>query len=548
MSILSKLGETKLAKNAAKWMTDNRGLVVAATALPVSFLFERGRVTRDVLYARFGASPEKHDERVRYVQEQVRARNASGSDEPMCTARPPWLTMSTRTSTYKKDCNHIEVALRDVLEVDTERMTVRVEPLVNMGQLTRYLVPMGYALKVMVEMEDLTAGGLTMGLGMETTCHRYGLIQETVVAYEIVTADGSVLRVTAESDPELFTALPWSHGTLGFLVAVELEIERVKPYIRMKYIPCHSMKELCDRTYELSVADDAPEFLEATIYSKDTGVIQCAWYDDAPADRSKINHINRWYEKFFYQHVETALERGEFEDWIPLREYYHRHTRSIFWELEELMPFSTKTWWRWGFGWLGAPKISLLKGTMTEGIRWKLVHKHVVQDIIVPMRELERSVEEFHKRFEVYPLLVYPIRIYNHGDDPGLQPNPRQLEPGKDWDMFVDLGAYGIPPALKRGEEWDAEEHVAATERFTHEIGGFVPLYQDVWMNRTEFEEMFDHRLYRRMREKLGAVGAFPEVWDKVRLQPKWRTDKSFVEREEPAESAPALRSAEASN
>ena len=35
-------------------------------------------------------------------------------------------------------------------------------------------------------------------------------------------------------------------------------------------ISCHSMKELCDKTYELSVADDAPEFLEATIYSEDT--------------------------------------------------------------------------------------------------------------------------------------------------------------------------------------------------------------------------------------------------------------------------------------
>ena len=129
MSILGKVGQTKLAKGAAQWMTDNRGLVVAATALPASFLFERARVTRDVLYARFGASPEKHDERVRHVQEQVRAWKASGSERPMCTARPPWLTMSTRTSTYKQDCNHIEIDLRDILEVDTERMVVRVEPL-----------------------------------------------------------------------------------------------------------------------------------------------------------------------------------------------------------------------------------------------------------------------------------------------------------------------------------------------------------------------------------------------------------------------------------
>jgi delta24-sterol reductase len=101
--------------------------------------------------------------------------------------------------------------------------------------------------------------------------------------------------------------------------------------------------------------------------------------------------------------------------------------------------------------------------------------------------------------------------------------------------MFVDLGAYGIPPAVKRGEDWDAEEHVAATERFTHEVGGFVPLYQDVWMNRTQFEEMFDHRLYRRMREKLGAVGAFPEVWDKVRLQPELRAAALPTEEGEPS-------------
>ncbi|MGB5192828.1 MAG: FAD-binding protein [Polyangiales bacterium] len=527
MSILNRLGQTKLAQYAGQWMTDNRGIVVAATALPASFFFERARVGRDVLHARFGASPEKHDERVRRVQEQVRDWNAAGAERPMCTARPPWLTMSTRTSTYKQECNRIEVNLRDILEVDTERMVVRVEPLVNMGQLSRYLVPMGYALKIMVEMEDLTAGGLAMGLGMETTCHRYGLIQETVVAYEIVTADGTLLRVTKESDPELFHALPWSHGTLGFLVALELEIERVRPYIRMKYIPCHTMKELCDKTYALSVAEDAPEFLEATIYSKDSGVIMCGWYADAPADRSKINPINRWYKPFFFRHVETALHRGEFEDWIPLRDFYHRHTRSIFWELEELMPFSGKPWWRWGFGWLGAPKISLLKGTMTEGVRWKLVHKHVVQDIIIPMRELEGAVEEFHRRFEVYPLLVYPIRIYDHGEYQGFQPKPRQLEPGKQWDMFVDLGAYGIPPAVKRGEDWDAEDHVPATERFTYEVGGFVPLYQDVWMTRKEFEQMFDHGLYRRMREKLRAIGAFPEVWDKVRLQPGLRNPRA---------------------
>ncbi|WP_423064063.1 hypothetical protein [Candidiatus Paracoxiella cheracis] len=39
-------------------------------------------------------------------------------------------------------------------------------------------------------MEDLTIGGVCMGAGMETTSHRLGLIQETVVAFEMVLSDG----------------------------------------------------------------------------------------------------------------------------------------------------------------------------------------------------------------------------------------------------------------------------------------------------------------------------------------------------------------------
>jgi delta24-sterol reductase len=71
---------------------------------------------------------------------------------------------------------------------------------------------MGYQLAIQVEMEDLTIGGLCMGLGMETNSHTLGLIQETVVAFEIVLANGDFMRVTKDSNPELFYALPWSHG------------------------------------------------------------------------------------------------------------------------------------------------------------------------------------------------------------------------------------------------------------------------------------------------------------------------------------------------
>jgi hypothetical protein len=34
-------------------------------------------------------------------------------------------------------------------------------------------------------------------------------------SYELVLADGSVVECSAESDPDLFYAVPWSYGTLG---------------------------------------------------------------------------------------------------------------------------------------------------------------------------------------------------------------------------------------------------------------------------------------------------------------------------------------------
>ena len=56
-----------------------------------------------------------------------------------------------------------------------------------------------------------------------------GLYQESIIAYEVVLADGSLVRVTKDNEySDLYHTLPWSHGTLGFLVTLELQIIRIK--------------------------------------------------------------------------------------------------------------------------------------------------------------------------------------------------------------------------------------------------------------------------------------------------------------------------------
>ena len=41
-------------------------------------------------------------------------------------------------------------------------------------------------------------------------------------------------------------------------------------------------------------------------------------------------------------------------------------------------------------------------------------------------------------------------------------------------------------------------------------------LYADSFLTREEFHQMFDHRLYNKMRKQLDCQKAFPQVYDKV--------------------------------
>lgn len=64
--------------------------------------------------------------------------------------------MSLRVGLYKKTYRNIQLgALTEVLEVDVAGKLVRVEPMCTMGQLTHALLPLGWTLPVLPELDDL---------------------------------------------------------------------------------------------------------------------------------------------------------------------------------------------------------------------------------------------------------------------------------------------------------------------------------------------------------------------------------------------------------
>jgi len=510
-----------LDKRFADFMTRHRVGVIVGFCLPASKLFDLGHRARQWVQRR-QSSPADHGTRVAAIQAQVRRWADQPEDQrlPMCTDRAPWVNLSTRF--VNKDALHrIRMGnLRSILQIDEERLTVTTEPLVTVGEITRELVARGYMLAVTLEVEDATVGGLAMAVGMTTHSHKVGLYQETVLAYEVVCGDGRLVRATADENTELYRALPWSHGTLGFLVALELQIIKIQSHVHLRYEPVRSQVEYCARLHELSSGEDRPDFVEATIFAKEEAVVMSGQFATpiTPEERAKINPVNRWYKPWFFEHVRGFLQR-EGEEYVPLRDYLHRHDRAIFWTLRDMIPFGNHPLFRWTLGWMCPPKIQFLKLTTTPGIRELTFTKQVFQDIVLPLDSLPRAIELSEHLFDIYPVLVYPCAIFDHGERSGQlrPPRPNTRVPGTNFGMYNDLGVYGVPAAVKRGEPYNATLAMRAMEHFTREVGGYSFLYADTFMTEDEFREMFDHTLYERVRKAYAAEGAFPTLYEKTK-------------------------------
>jgi len=496
-------------------LTNHRNLFATFVLLPLSVLFDMFYYVRNKVVFYLSSAPNLHDKRVQEVQSHVRKWNEDGTEQKMVTGRPGWLTMSLRVGKYKRTQRCIPINLRDVLSVDVENEIVRVEPLVTMAQITATLNPLGWTLPVVPELDDLTVGGLIMGFGIETSSHKYGLFQYICTAYEMILADGSLVRCTKTENPELFQTIPWSHGTLGFLVAVEMKIIRYKKFVHLKYIPTRSLKHMVSKFEEVSRDTANNDFVECLQYSKDTAVIMVGKMTDTCADASKKNSIGRWYKPWFFKHVQTYLEPGctGGDEYIPTRDYYHRHTRSIFWYLEDIMPHGNHPLFRLFLGWAVPPKISLLKLTESETTRRLMEANHIVQDMLVPVSTLEQSVMKFHTELDLYPLWLCPMKIIEQ--EMGLI-HPYKNKNGEVDELFVDIGAYGAP----KKRPFVARDALRNIEAYVRSVNGYQALYADCMMTREEFRIMFDHKDYDRLRKKLPLCEkAFPEIYDKISKQ-----------------------------
>src|SRR5688572_24427186 len=100
------------------------------------------------------------------------------------------------------------------LQIDPESRTAWAETGLTAGEFTTAAAAHGLAVGF-GDTGSVGIGGITLGGGVGYLVRKYGLTIDSLLAADIVTADGQLLRVDAQHHPDLFWAIRGGGGNFG---------------------------------------------------------------------------------------------------------------------------------------------------------------------------------------------------------------------------------------------------------------------------------------------------------------------------------------------
>jgi FAD/FMN-containing dehydrogenase len=163
----------------------------------------------------------------------VRVRNATDVSRAVSLARESGLELAVRSGGHSPAGHGVSdggivVDLSDMkaLELDVGRRTAWAETGLTAGEYTSATGARGVATGF-GDAGSVGIGGITLAGGIGYLVRKYGLTIDNLLAAEIVTADGHLVRADAATHPDLFWAIRGGGGNFGVVTRFQFRLQEV---------------------------------------------------------------------------------------------------------------------------------------------------------------------------------------------------------------------------------------------------------------------------------------------------------------------------------
>ncbi|MGM1062936.1 FAD-binding oxidoreductase [Saccharothrix sp. Mg75] len=399
----------------------------------------------------------------------------------------------------------LDVARFDrVLSVDPQARTAQVQGMTTYEDLVDATLPHGLVPLVVPQLKTITLGGAVAGLGIESTSFRNGLPHESVRELEVMTGDGSI-EVVGPGD-DLFRGFPNSYGTLGYALRLEIELEPVKPYVRLRHVPfgdaarcAEAVEAICA---ERSYRGEPVDFVDGTVFSGGEQYLTLGTFaDSAPATSDYTGN------RIYYRSIQSRRT-----DHLTVRDYLWRWDTDWFWCSRAFgvqHPVVRRL----------VPKRFLRSDVYRRVVAWdrrhrfsdrlsKAVQEPVIQDVEIPVHRLAEFLDFFHREIGVSPVWLCPVRLRDRAGWP-LYPMDPDL-------LYVNVGFWSTV-SLRPDEEPGSRNRLIEDE--VTRLGGHKSLYSDSYYGEREFWDNYNGPEYRGLKERYDPGGRLPDLYAKCVLR-----------------------------
>ncbi len=394
-----------------------------------------------------------------------------------------------------------------VISVDPAARTALAGGMTTYEDLTAATLRHGLMPLVVPQLKTITLGGAVSGLGIESTSLRNGMPHESVLAMEILTGDGRVVTATPSGEhAALYRGFPNSYGTLGYTLALTIELEPVKPYVHLRHFgftdPAECFAAVAHAAAHGSYEGHRADFIDGVAFSLDEMYLTIGAFSDVAPWRSDYTRSRIYYQSL----------RGPKEDFLTISDYLWRWDTDWFWCSRPFgvqRPLVRALWPRRYRRSDVYRKLVALdrKHGFTRKLDARLGKPQtemVIQDVEIPVGQSAAFATYFLTEVGMSPVWLCPLRLRGETTWP-LYP----MQPGQVYVNFGFWGTVALPPGAT-----DGHFNRRIEDKVT-ELGGHKGLYSTSFYSRQEFWDRYNGPEYAGLKRAYDPDGRLADLYDK---------------------------------